>query len=714
MNNRPPYRATALPFIASVLFCLLPNATGSTIAQADHPADPPAPVSREVLLRPAKDVEARVAHQHGGIEAKQRDDGRWAITGGLTGNAGTIRFAPPQGAWDFSGHSLFSIRLTNRGPGTVWVEARLDNHGAQDWANSSISQTYLLPGETGVISVGYPRGWDKDDSPEAFEPAAAKPNGWRSHWKSFNAADVKSCRVVIRSSHPDIQLVDVHPYLAWPYGMDRNRALNALPHIDRYGQAIPFDWPTKIGTDADLRQQRRVEAGKLAGDAGPPPYNRFGGYANGPQLESTGYFRVDKIDGKWWLIDPEGRLFWSHGVCTVANRAITNLSKARRPLFAELPEPGTPEHKTGIVVRNKIWFFDFLRVNTMRKYGEGWEDTIDSLTHRRLRAWGVNTLGAWSEQSLIDDGRTPYTEMLHVWHGPKDIEKTPDPFEPGFEKRYRDAVAKLAAKRGEDPWMLGVFIDNEIHWHNNMIERVLALGADQPAYNRFVEVLKQQYTTLDALNRAWGSNSPGWNKLRPGKTDTWKQDREALYARMADRYYRVVKKAMDELLPNHLYLGSRVHTAPAIVIRQMADHVDVYSANHYAPLAGTAGLPQDADVPVIISEFHFGTIDRGVTGMSLCPVADQKARERSYAAYMAAGLIHPQVVGAHWFAYSDHSTVGRPNENYQIGLIDITDTPYAGFTAMSRAIGERMYPLRLKRDAKLLEEVGELIEQAKP
>ena len=680
---------------------------------ADAPTPIQAPATRDMLFAPAADVTALVKHQAGGIAAKQDSDGRFTIAGKLAGNAGSVVLAPPDGTWDFSAFSLFSIRLTNDGPGTVWIQVRLDNNGAQDWANSALSQTYLLPGETGSVTVGYPRSWDKDDSPEAFEPAAAKPNGWRSHWKQFNPADVKACRIVIRSSDPDIQLTGVHPYLAWPFGSDYNAKLVALPHIDRYGQAIPFDWPTKIKSNEDLIRQRNEEASRLAGDAGPAAFDAFGGYANGPQRQATGYFRTEKFDGKWWIIDPQGRLFWSNGVCTVGNRCFTPINAQRKELFAELPEKDTPDYAIGFNKRKDGPYFDFLHLNSQRKYGEDWQTKVDDITHRRLRAWGMNTLGAWSDKTLMDDDRTPYTEILHIWSGPRAIDDTADPFEPGFEARYREAIGQLAKTRKEDPWMLGVFINNEIHWHNDMIEKVLAAGQEQPAYRRFVEVLKAKYDSIDALGKAWGSDATDWDSLKPGKTDAWREDRDALYALMAERYYRVCKELMAELLPNHLYLGSRVHTAPAVVIRAMCQHVDVYSTNHYAPLASSVPVPDEIDVPVMISEFHFGTIDRGVTGMSLCPVDGQVARERSFAAYLVAGLMDPRVVGAHWFAYTDQPATGKPNENYQIGLIDTTDTPYDGFVAMSRAIGENMYKIRLKKDAQLLEEVGKLIQSTR-
>ena len=37
----------------------------------------------------------------------------------------------------------------------------------------------------------------------------------------------------------------------------------------------------------------------------------------------------------------------------------------------------------------------------------------------------------------------------------------------------------------------------------------------------------------------------------------------------------------------------------------------------------------------------------------------------------------PAMVGAHWFQYMDEPATGRSDgENYNIGLVDVTDRPY--------------------------------------
>jgi hypothetical protein len=80
----------------------------------------------------------------------------------------------------------------------------------------------------------------------------------------------------------------------------------------------------------------------------------------------------------------------------------------------------------------------------------------------------------------------------------------------------------------------------------------------------------------------------------------------------------------------------------------------------------------------------------------LVSVADQDARGRAYRDYVRGALQHPQFVGTHWFQYQDEPATGRvyDEENYQIGFIDVADTPYPEIVGAARAIAETMYRLR--------------------
>lgn len=102
-------------------------------------------------------------------------------------------------------------------------------------------------------------------------------------------------------------------------------------------------------------------------------------------------------------------------------------------------------------------------------------------------------------------------------------------------------------------------------------------------------------------------------------------------------------------------------------------------------------------LPAIIGEFHFGALDRGLFHTGLKPTKDQQARANAYRDYVTGALKNPIWVGANWFQYGDQAATGRGDgENYQIGFVDVCDTPYVETIEAAREIGRTMYALRLE------------------
>ena len=102
-------------------------------------------------------------------------------------------------------------------------------------------------------------------------------------------------------------------------------------------------------------------------------------------------------------------------------------------------------------------------------------------------------------------------------------------------------------------------------------------------------------------------------------------------------------------------------------------------------------------MPLIIGEFHMGALDRGMFHTGLVSVDSQAARAKAYKEYVQSCLRHPSFVGCHWFQYQDEPTTGRvyDEENYQIGFVDIADTPYRETIDACREVGSGMYRYRL-------------------
>ena len=85
--------------------------------------------------------------------------------------------------------------------------------------------------------------------------------------------------------------------------------------------------------------------------------------------------------------------------------------------------------------------------------------------------------------------------------------------------------------------------------------------------------------------------------------------------------------------------------------------------------------------PVLISEFSFGSADRGPFGSGPVAVWNEAQRGETYARFLAEAAADPAIVGAHWFQYADQPVTGRllDGENAHFGLVGITDLPFTGF-----------------------------------
>ena len=153
---------------------------------------------------------------------------------------------------------------------------------------------------------------------------------------------------------------------------------------------------------------------------------------------------------------------------------------------------------------------------------------------------------------------------------------------------------------------------------------------------------------------------------------------------------------MKRSAPHTLYLGCRFAWVNDRAVRAAGKFCDLISFNRYQKTLDGLRLPNGVDLPVVIGEFHFGALDRGMFHTGLVATASQDDRADAYRSYVRSALRHPQIVGTHWFEFGDEPVTGRGDgENYQIGFVDVCDTPYVETIAASRDIGEAMYRYRM-------------------
>ena len=480
-----------------------------------------------------------------------------------------------------------------------------------------------------------------------------------------------------------------------------------FPFVDAFGQYAHGEWPQKVRSAADLQARRADEERRLAASARPADWDRFGGWARGPQLEATGSFRTQKYQGRWFLVDPDGRLFFSLGLDVLQAHTDATQAKGREKWFK------SPASGDGVL--------DFNDRNLRLKYGrDDYEAAFYETLAKRLESWGFNTVGNWGSSRLMALGRTSYTMQLRDYSaglprlaGSK--LKFYDVFDPRYVQATRTLVDDAAARDPQvarslaDPFCIGYFIDNELNFGNRgrqmFGDDVLRCPAGQAAKQAFVGDLRAKYGEIARLNGRWGSSYADWEALAQSTAvptnAAYKADSDAFFLRAVDQYFRLCREAVKARAPNRLYLGCRFVATDAVrpgFFAASQKYCDVLSVNIYAHSAanfGGAGFP---DMPVLIGEFHFGVFDRGLFSAGLCPAGlTQAERALAFTRFLQGALVHPNVVGAHWFQFRDQPLTGRwDGEGYAIGFADVADTPYGEMTRASREVGENLYRYRLR------------------
>jgi hypothetical protein len=622
-----------------------------------------------------------------------------------------ITLKAPNGKWNLSDREYVSVDLRNAGDEPVTVSCRVDSPGGDGTKNSLTERVVLAPKAAETLTVRlYPTPLQLSERVELIgmrrgpaEPSQIDPSNVTRLWifvpgsrtdRAFEVANIRA------GGH--VATMDAKTF---------------FPFIDEFGQFIHKEWPGKTHSVEELLAHGKAEENDLTAHPGPPDRDPYGGWTGGPKLKATGFFRVEKHEGKWWLVDPEGRLFWSHGVDCVRMRESTAITD-REKYFRDLPKSDSPLAQFYGMGRSaahgyyqnigQYRTYDFSQANLLRKYGPDWRKQSAEIAHRRLKSWGMNTIANWSDSAVYLMRKTPYTAT--VGGGGRRLEgsegywgKFQDVFDPVFRQSLR---ARLAAEKDAsvgDPWCIGFFVHNELSWGDEVSLAVATLisPADQPAKKVFVEDLKAKYGTIEKLNAAWGTDHASWEALlqsqkAPDKKKAW-DDLAAFYTKTAETYFRTIRDEIKEVAPNQLYLGCRFAWVNDRAARAAAKFCDIVSYNRYTYSVKEQRLPDGIDMPIIIGEFHFGALDRGMFHPGLKITANQAVRAATYNRYVRGALENPYIVGAHWFQYKDQPTTGRSDgENYQIGFVDICDTPYLETISACREVGYSLYDYRLK------------------
>ena len=392
--------------------------------------------------------------------------------------------------------------------------------------------------------------------------------------------------------------------------------------------------------------------------------DRFGGWVDRPREKVTGFFRVQKIAGRQWLIDPEGCRYFNIGMNTVQE------PREVKKLF------GSGERWAETVTGQ-------LRDAGFNGLGNGTASQLNKVAKPLVWVLRKNFMFSFAKEQGVTEAAAGTLGFLN---------HCMPVFHPDFEA-YCDRFGRDLAETANDPTLLGIMTDNEIQCPVDLLDRYLGLDPANPKF------------------KAGHDAAAAWLAARPGihdAADITLRDRYEFIAFAFERYYRIVAKTVHKYDPHHLYLGSRINYHQGefdnpYFWKMLAPYHDVVSVNFYGQWGVDARQMAQWDAwagrPILLTEWYAKAMD--VPGLANLHgagwlVHTQEDRARYYQHFALAALETKNIVGWHWFKYRDDpkesialDAAGGANK----GMFDIDGRPYPPLLQRARAVNREAYPL---------------------
>jgi agarase len=401
---------------------------------------------------------------------------------------------------------------------------------------------------------------------------------------------------------------------------------------------------------------------------------------------SQPHFTVAKDpNGIYWFADRQGKSIFSSGINNIASLPFR-------------PREGTQFYSPLV----KPFANDF----------PAWSASVHSI----LTSAHFNTVGAWSDPAVAAAKNIYRTPVLYA--AGTESDRCLDTFRPGFAARVRTNVEAMLSRYPDRSDILGVFLDNEMPWFGinawdappnfTLLERAFTLPTDDPARLAALDHLRSKYSTIAALNNAWGISASSWESLsadilRTSINAISLADRESFVARAAETFYSIAAAEVRRVDPTLLILGSRfAGDAPESVIRACGKVSDVISVNYYSgstvPLRTLAKFYVPTQKPLMITEFSWRAKEnqsgnpnsRGAGAVLLT----QAERAASYSQFVEDLAQYPMVIGICWFEWADQSPQGRfDGEDSNYGVVDIHHNRYEALLSAMTTTNAKLHTL---------------------
>ncbi len=420
--------------------------------------------------------------------------------------------------------------------------------------------------------------------------------------------------------------------------------------INCFSQSVEIEVKSSFKKDFSKESAQLVSlipGFKSSGNSEKDLTQTYGSYKK-IKTKATGFFYTKQINGRWWIIDPEGY--------ACVNMAVNSLPTS----------------------------------NVSRNY-----DLLQSLFYN-----GIGNFVQKEEQTIKYNKEHPkkmsYTRRLNFYQGyrserkkhhslPKDAshyKKHVILLDPEFEGFCDELASKITAYTNEKD-LLGYFTDNEIPFNDDQLKyNITDLFEDDPSYKATVDFITKKGISVETIKNKYSSVP--------------KEIKDEYAALLAEKYYEAVNKAIRKHDPNHLILGSRLHgraRGNLGVVRAAGKFMDVVSVNFYDTwepdnLITSKAWLEAAGKPCVVGEFYTKNVnyyndDQSGAGWY---VKTDKERGYFYQNTCLELLKSKQFIGWHYFRFED-------NKDSNKGIITTDNRLYEDMGELMKELNLQVYEI---------------------
>jgi len=438
------------------------------------------------------------------------------------------------------------------------------------------------------------------------------------------------------------------------------------------------------------------------------------------QGTKTGFFHVEKVNERWWIIDPEGYVFISFCLNHVVlhNSGSVDLLQDynREKNISTFGEPGNIQDRKSF---NKSQF-----VKNFKKM------VADDYNELGFNTYGFSPLEYRPPNVAYTVGLIRYLPFSY-WMKPDRI-NYPDVFSDEWKKHIEKVIiGEWEIERiKDDPWFLGYWFadcpiytrkaadENKGNIYDNPRPAVLTWqeslktsDKDSPAKRIFIDLVEERYNgNINRFNRVYGTrctrfediHSLGEELLSPKREYEASLDDEDFLRLIIREYYKTMRGIIRKYDTNHLILGDRINgnAGPSLTaLSEIKNWVDIIMLQFY-------GFYRDQKEAI---EMVYGTTRRPILLCDSCfsfplpkmtnpfgpQLGSQAERGKAYREYAEQVFSLPYIVGWHWCGYIDNYDTAEPGMQHS-GIKNIYGELYTDLTDVMKEVNKGIYYKILK------------------